>query len=211
MCGDLNSRQHFDSFTQKVQPRGSSSLIELPGVNHEITEVLVVVNVGRDRCIVIVPLLLSDLAISVLVAKAGQEVNEHLIGSHLSALDLRVHTAVVDGRQVGCGDAAVAIGIKFKEGFVNEGLSALIGCSTDSEQELIVVHISVLVGVQVVNEEFCFALGHIDAHVLEAPVEFLFVELAVSIDGVHDSERATHATDGPDSTSHKGFFHLSEN
>ena len=159
----------------------------------------VVVDIGRDGCVVVVPLLARDDTVAILVAEAGKELDEDLFVGHLAALHLRVVARVIDNAQVGRGDRAVAVLVELCEGHVDDSHAGLIGGAADAVQELVVADNTVLVEVQVVEEELSLALGNISAEVLQAPVELLHVNLAITI-VVHDFERAAHATDGPHAT-----------
>ena len=61
-----------------------------------------------------------------------------------------------------------------------------------------------------VQQSLGLAHGNVDSIILEAPVELLLVNFAVTII-VHDAERSAHATDGPDSACLQASFHLFKN
>ena len=83
----------------------------------------VVVNRGADSGVVLVPFVSLDSTIAVSVAEVLEEFKEDLILGLLTALDFRVHAAVVDASEVGGGDLTTAIGIELKEGLVDHSLS----------------------------------------------------------------------------------------
>ena len=61
---------------------------------------VVVVDIGGNGGIVVVPFFTSDDSIAVLVAEAGQELHEDLLFGHLARLHLWVLARVVDYAQV---------------------------------------------------------------------------------------------------------------
>ena len=187
-----------------------SSVVEFPCVAHQLHEVAVVVNVGTDSCVVIVPLLVGDNAIAVFVAEASQELDEHFLVSHLAADNFGMLRAVVHYAHVARVDHAVAILVELGEAKVDDVLAGRVGSSTDSVKELIVADDAVLVEVEVVEEDAGFSLGNLGAQVLQPPVELLLVDLAVTI-VVHDAERSTHAADGSHTTGVEASFNFLEN
>ena len=96
-------------------------------------------------------LVFGDLAIAVFVAEAGEEIGEHFLGSHLTALHLRVEGAVVDGGKVSGCDSTVARVVHLAEGLINNGLAHFVRCSANAGEEFVVVDGSVLVGVESFN------------------------------------------------------------
>ena len=148
---------------------------------------VVVVNIGRDGGIVVGPLLVGDNAVAVAVAEGGEELNEDLFVSHLSADNLGVLAAVVDDAQVGGGDGTVTIGIELSEALVDDFLSGLIGGASDSVKELVVTDDTILVHVKMFKEDASLALRDFGTKVLESPVELLFVDFAVTV-VINDTE-----------------------
>ena len=191
-----------------LEEKGCS--LNLPSSLHELDEVVVVVDVGGDGSVVVVPLFLCDDAVTVLVAEAGQELHEDLLFSHFARLDLWVLARVVDDAQVARVDNTVAILIELLESLVNDGHTGGVRCSTDSVEELVEADDAVLVGVEVAEQDLGLVLGDVGAHVLKAPVELLHLNLAIAI-VVHDSESTAHATDGANTTRLQGGLHLLEN
>lgn len=187
-----------------------SSVVKFPRVAHKLHEVVVVVNVGADSSVVIVPLLVGDNAIAVFVAEAGQELDEHFLVSHLAADNFGVLRAVIDYAHVARVDHAVAVLVKLAEALVDDRLAGSVGGSTDSVKELIVADDAILVEVKVVEEDAGFSLGNLGAHVLQSPIELLLVDLAVTI-VVHDFEGTTHAADGSHTTGGEASFNFLEN
>ena len=102
------------------------SLVEFPGSLHELDEVIVVVDGGRDSGVVLVPLISLDLSIVVSVTEVLEEFQEHLVFGLLAVLHLGVHAAVVDALEVGGGDFAITVLVELKEGLVNHSLSPLV-------------------------------------------------------------------------------------
>lgn len=119
---------------------------------------VVIVYRGRDGSIVVVPFVAGDLAITVLVTERREEFNKNFFAGHFSALDLGVERGVVDGGQVSGGDSAVTVGVELAEGFLDVGHSQFVRASADSDEEFIVVDLTILVGVEVINENFRLAL-----------------------------------------------------
>ena len=114
---------------------------------------IVIVDVGRDSGVVVIPLLSGDDAVAVAVAERGEELDEDLLGSHLSTLNLGVLRSVVDDTQVSACDGTIAIGIELSEALVNDLLSCSVGGTTKSKEELVVADDAVFVGVEVVEKE----------------------------------------------------------
>ena len=148
---------------------------------------VVVVNVGRDGGVVVGPLLMSDNTITVAVAERGEELNEDLFVSHLSADNLGVLAAVVDYAQVGGGDGTVTISVELLEALVDDSLSGLVGHASDSVKELVVTDDTILVHVKMFKEDASLALRDFGTKVLESPVELLFVDFAVTV-VINDTE-----------------------
>ena len=187
-----------------------SSVVKFPRVAHQLHKVAVVVNIGADSCVVIVPLLVGDNAIAVFVAEAGQELDEHFLVGHLAADNFGVLRAVVHYAHVTRVDHTVAVLVELGKALVDDRLAGSVGSSTDSVKELIVADDAILVEVEVVEEDAGFSLGNFGAQVLEPPVELLLVDLAVTI-VVHDAERATHAADSSHTTGVEASFNFLEN
>ena len=114
---------------------------------------IVIVNVSGHGGVVVIPLLLSDHAVTVAVAERGEELDEHLLVGHLTAHNLRVMRSVVDDTQVGAGNCTIAVGIEFAEALIDDLLTSLIGCTTQAEQEFVVAHDAVFVSIEVVQQD----------------------------------------------------------
>ena len=169
----------------------------------------VVVDVGRDRRVVVVPLLARDLAVAVTVAEGGQELHKHLLVSHLAAHHLRVLAAVVHDAQVRRVHDAAAVRIELDEALVDDCLPGSVRGAADAIEELVVADHAVLVRVQVFQEQLRLPLGNGRAKVHQTPVELLFIDLAVTV-VVHDAERAAHAANGPHTAGIQTGLHLFE-
>ena len=135
----------------------------------------------------VVPLITADSAVSVLVAKAGEELHEHVVNSALTGGNLGVGGAVENLLELGGRDEVLVVGVKLLEGTVNLGLADLGGSTSDASKELIEVDEAILGGVEVLEEAASFALGNVAAEVFEAPVELLLVDKSVTV-GVQDGE-----------------------
>ena len=103
--------------------------------------------------------------------------------------------AVVDRSEVSSSDSAVTIMVEFSEGSIDHSLSLLVRASPNSNKELIVVELTVLVGVEVVDKNLGLTLRNVNSHVLDAPVELLLIEHSVATI-IHDFEDTSHASDG---------------
>ena len=119
-----------------------------------------------------------------------------------------MEAAVIDGGEVGGGDSAISVTVKFTESLVNDTLPLFVGAAADSHKELVVVNSAVLVGVEGIDQDFSLALGDVHAHVFDSPVELLLVEFAVAVNRVHDSEGSAHATDGLGAAGRKSAAHF---
>ena len=93
---------------------------------------------------------------------------------------------------------------------VDDLLTGLVGSATDSVEELIEAHNTVLVGIQVAKEDGGLVLGDVGAEVLQSPIELLHVNFTVAVI-VHDSEGASHATNRAHAARLKASLHLVEN
>ena len=189
---------------------GESSLIELPSVSHELDEVSVVVDVGRNGRIVVVPLLPRDLSVTVLVAEAGQELHEDLLVGHLSRDHLWMVACVVDDAKVARVNHAVSVRVKLAVGLVDDLLAGLVGGATDSVKELVEADNAVLIRVQVAKKDGSLILRDSGTQVLQSPVELLHLDFAITV-VVHDFEGAAHSTNGADATGVQASLNLLEN
>lgn len=89
--------------------------------------------------------------------------------------------AVEDLSSIKYGKVAVAIFVKLLVSFVDPGLAGLVGLASDGEEELVQVHVAVLISVQELKEDLCLALGDLDTIVFKAKVKLLFVKLARAV------------------------------
>ena len=85
-----------------------------------------------------------------------------------------------------------------------------VWCASDSIKELIVTDDTVLVGVQVLEQDLGLSLSQIGAHVLHSPVELLLVNLSVSII-IENTESSSHTSDCLDATGVQTCLNLLEN
>ena len=120
-----------------------------------------------------------------------------------------MEVAVIDGGEVGGRDSATAVVVKLAEGLVNECLTLFVGGSADAGQEFIEINSAIMVSVESFDQDFSLTLRNIHSHVLDAPVEFLLVELAVG-GIVHDSECAAESTNSLGATGSQGVSHLGQ-
>ena len=99
---------------------------ELPGINEDLHELLVIVDRGRDHGVVVIPLPLGYPAIAVLVPEATQKLFEYLVLGRDSLQNSRMLSCRVDTLHVLCGDEPAAILVKLIESFINYSLSSRI-------------------------------------------------------------------------------------
>jgi hypothetical protein len=97
----------------------NSYSLQFPSSDHQVDEVVIVVNWGWNGSVVVIPLGFCDLAIAVFVTEASQKFCEYFLLSHFSWLHFRVEAAVVHGGQVGSGNSFTIIMIEFLEGSFN--------------------------------------------------------------------------------------------
>lgn len=83
----------------------------------------VVVNTCRNGRVVVIPLTSLDSSVSVTVSEVRQELQEHLVFSHLALNHLRVERGRVDALKIGCLNRAAAIAVELEECLVNHSLS----------------------------------------------------------------------------------------
>ena len=186
------------------------SLIEFPGILHELDEVVIVVNVSADGGVVVVPLLAGQDAITVTVAEGAEELNENFLGGHLAGDHLGVVRGVVDDAEVGRGNGTIAVTVELVKALSNDVLSGVVGLATEAHQELVVGHNTVSVGVEVLKKKLSLAHGDGGTEVLKSPVELLLVDLTVTV-VIEDAEGASHSADGANTTRVKAISHLIEN
>jgi hypothetical protein len=156
--------------------------------------VVVIVNASGNGCVVIVPFGPSDLSVTVFVTEARKVFSEHFLSGHLSADNLGVEAAIKDWGQVRGSNATISVPIELCESLGDDLHAFLVGHATNANKELVIVDKAVFVGVKALNKNLTFALADGDSEVLDAPVELLLVELAVSII-VNNAECTTHTTD----------------
>ena len=171
---------------------------------------VVIVNASGNCCVVIVPFGLSDLSVVVFVTEARKVFSEHFLTGHLSAHHLGVEAAVEDWGQVRGSDATISVPIELCECSINDLLAFLVWHATNTNKELVIVDEAISVGVEALNKNLTFALADGDSEVLDAPVELLLVELAVTI-VVHNTECTTHTTDSLRSASLESSTYLGDN
>ena len=126
---------------------------KLPCVAHQQAEVVITVDIGADGCIVVIPLFLRNDSIAVFVSKAGQEFYEDLFRGHFSTLNFRVHRAVVDDAKISLVNPSVAVLIELGESLVDHLFSLVTRFTTHANEEFIVAHDSILVRVEVLEQE----------------------------------------------------------
>ena len=154
---------------------------EFPGRVHQLAEDVVALNLGGDGSVVVVPVVAGDHAVVVLVTEAGEELDENIVDSAVTSLNLGVVGAVKHLSELSGADIANLVDVEFIESGIDDLLAGLIGASTDTEEELVEVNVTVLGGVEVFEEAASLTLGDVASEVLEAPVELLFVDESVVV------------------------------
>ena len=99
---------------------------ELPGIDEDLYELLVVVHRGRDHGIVVIPLPLDYLPIAVLVSEATQKIFEYLVLGRDSLQNFGMLSCRVNSLHVICRNEPATILVKFIESLINYGLSSWV-------------------------------------------------------------------------------------
>ena len=107
--------------------------------------------------------------------------DENIVDSAVTSLDLGVVGAVKHLSKLSGADVANLVDVEFFESGIDDLLAGLAGGSTDTEEELVEVNVTVLGGVEVFEEAAGLTLGDVASEVLEAPVELLFVDESVVV------------------------------
>ena len=139
----------------------------------------------------VIPLGVCNLTVTVLVAEAGKELDEYLVGSHVTGHHLRVARSIINHLQVCRSNNVVAVRVELVKGLVNHVLSHLIRLSAHAEKEFIVGDVTVFVEVEEFHKDARLLLAKFAAHILEPPVQLLLVQLTVAT-VVHNAESATN-------------------
>ena len=182
--------------------------MEFPLRLDQVNEVLVLLDLWANGCVVVVPLSLSDAAILVLVAEALQEFGEDLVEAHLAGDDQRVLWAVEVLSNVEWGHITVAVLVKLVVSLRDPADAQVVGLPTDIQEELVKVNGAVLVSVQHVEQHLGLSLGDCHAVVLQPEVELLLVQLAWTVIGPDHSERSREASQLSGSLRQYGFLNL---
>lgn len=169
---------------------------QLPGGFHKLNEVVVVVNRGGHGGVVVVPLGTGDFTVTVLVTEVSEELKEHFVLSHLSGDNLGVHVGGVDTLKVSSLNQTTAVVVKFEVGLVDHSLSLGVQGSTDSNEELIEVNMTITVSVEKLHESVGLSSGKNDTNFLETGVEFTRIDLSVSVERVEVSEDSSETSNG---------------
>ena len=104
--------------------------------NHEL-EVVVAVDARAQILVVVLELLNRDNAISLVGLPDGHEVEEHLISSLASALEVRMEADIICDSNVIYGHLATAILVKNSVSLVDHVKAACIERTADSAQKFI--------------------------------------------------------------------------
>ena len=197
----------------------------------------VVVDAGADSGVILVPLTSLDLTVTVLVTEVCEELEENLVLSHLTALYLGVHGAVVYASEVGGSDLARTISVELEESLVNHSLSLIVEGSlkvdnirkvrveqpcrskktvcvftyADTNEELIEVDGTITIGVEEAHEGAGFVTGDADLDFTETRVELLSINLVVAVERVEVSESSSETSDGLGTASFDLCFNSLEN
>lgn len=154
---------------------------ESPGGRHDVAEVIIVVDGGRDSGVVIVPLSLGDLSVVVFISEIRKELEEGLIFSDLTAHDFRVLSNTIAWLQITSGYNTWTIGIKFIESSVNDSLSLCIQSTSKTNKELVKVNGAILIGIKVSEEAVGLILSEVASRLVESNEKFLGINLSVSV------------------------------
>ena len=197
----------------------------------------VVVDAGADSGVILVPLTSLDLTVTVPVTEVCEELEENLVLSHLTALYLGVHGAVVYASEVGGSDLARTISVELEESLVNHSLSLIVERSlkvdyirkvrveqpcrsektvcvftyADTNEELIEVDGTITIGVEEAHEGAGFVTGDADLDFTETGVELLSINLVVAVERIEVSEGSSETSDGLGTASLDLCFNSLEN
>lgn len=160
---------------------------ELPRGSHQAAEQVVILHLSRHGRVVVAPVIPGDRAVVELVAEGREELNEHVVQGASAVLNAGMVGRLEALLQLGGDNHFAGVGVEFVEGLLNHSLASFVGLSTDANQELAEVNVTVAGGVQKVEEHAGLFLSDGAAEVLKAPVKLLLVDVSVVVD-IHDGE-----------------------
>ena len=137
----------------------------------------------------IVPVAESDEAAVIVVWEAAKELNEHIVHSAFTSLNLGVFRAVEHNREIRAVDSTLAVGVEFVEALLDAVSACFVWLASNADNELVEVDEAVLGGVEVLEQDGGLTLRDVAAEILEAPVQLLLVQESVVV-GVDDLEGA---------------------
>jgi len=135
------------------------------------------------------PVVESDEAAVIVVWEAAKELNEHIVNSGFTSLNLRVFRAVEYNRQIRAVDSTLTVGVKFVEAQLDAVSACFVWLTSNADYKLVEVNEAVFGGVEVLEQDGGLTFRDVAAEVLEAPIQLLLVEESVVV-GVDDLESA---------------------
>jgi len=167
---------------------------ELPGIFHHELEVHVIIDANRDVAVVLVELLLGDNVVRSLVLTHGvssleglKEFLKDLFLGLLALLNRRMVGSVVDITDVVDINPTIAILVKLLESLGDDSLTLRVHRATDGTKELVVRALTIVIDIEVVEENADLTLREVQLEVVHGLGELVLVEgLRVII--IHDLE-----------------------
>ena len=95
----------------------------------------------------IVPVAESDEAAVIVVWEAAKELNEHIVNSGFTSLNLRVFRAVEHNREISAVDSTLTVGVEFVEALLDAVSACFVWLASNADYELVEVDEAVLVQV----------------------------------------------------------------
>ena len=80
--------------------------------------------------------------------------------------------------------------VKFLESFVNVGLTSNIGNTSNSNQELIKIDLTILISVEIFKQDLSFFLRQLNAVFSQTNIELLLIDLSISVERIEILECA---------------------
>ena len=136
----------------------------------------VVLDLGGDSGVVVVPLVTVDSSVAVFIAKRREEINEYVVGGHFSRFNFGVVWCAEYMLKLFCIHCILTKNVKLIECSIDDLLSSCVGFTSYSKQELIVVNIAIFASVKVFEKNSSLFLGNSASQIFESPVELLLVK-----------------------------------
>ena len=169
---------------------GHSLAVEVPGVVHHQSEVLVVVDAHGHVVIVLKPLVHGDFAVSgVLVAlhvaevvlESVQELVQDFILRLLSGLDVWMLLGVVGLSDVIDVELAGLVSVHDGESLLGNGLSLGVHLSSDGSEELVIRDLSAAVSVEDFESSEDLLVVETDSEITHGLLEFLGIKTLAAV------------------------------